>query len=139
MPTRQNQLNRILADIDRQIAEAEAEMLRTISDGELRRLIEKQTDLQLLRQQVEAKLQQSEQVSETAKGLSGRELEVFTLIGGDLTSAQIADRLQLAVSTIETYRERLKDKLHLSSGAELTRSTILWVQRREHNPPSGPK
>jgi len=133
MPTRQNQLNRILADIDRQIAEAEAEMLRTISDDELRRLIEKQTDLQLVRQQVEIKLHQSEQVSETAKSLSGRELEVFTLIGGGIATQKIAERLQLSASTVETYRERLKDKLDLKTGNELTRAAILWAQRRENN------
>ena len=41
MPTRSNQLNRILAELNRQIAEAEADMLRTLSDQELRALIEK--------------------------------------------------------------------------------------------------
>jgi DNA-binding NarL/FixJ family response regulator len=130
MPTRQNQLNRILADVDRQIAEVEAEMLRLLDDGELRQLIEKAANLQLLKQQVEAKLRHSEQFQQIAKALSGRELEVLTLIGGGLTSAQIAERLHLAVSTIETYRERLKDKLELETGAELIRAAILWIQRR---------
>jgi DNA-binding NarL/FixJ family response regulator len=125
-----------LADIDRQIAESEAEMLRPISDDELRSLIEKQTDLQLLRQQVEAKLRQSEQVSETAKGLSVREREVFTLIGGGLATQQIAERLKLSASTVETYRERLKDKLELKTGNELNRAALLWVQRRGNHSPS---
>jgi DNA-binding NarL/FixJ family response regulator len=136
MPTRQNQLNRILADIDRQIAEAEAEMLHTLSDDDLRRLIEKQADLQIIRQQVEAKIKHSEQVQEGIKALSGRELEVFTLIGGGLTSAQVAERMGITTSTVETYRERLKEKLELTTGAELARAAFLWVQRLGDGKPS---
>lgn len=133
MPTRQNQLNRILADIDRQIAEAEVELLRTLEDDEVRRLIERQVDLQMLRQQVESKLRQSEHVSESISHLSERELAVITLIGGGLSSSQIAERLNVSISTVETYRERIKDKLDLKTGTELTRAAILWTQRRETN------
>jgi DNA-binding NarL/FixJ family response regulator len=57
--------------------------------------------------------------------LSGRELQIFTLIGQGRTTPQIARELRLAVSTVETYRERLKSKLKLSTGAELTRLAIL--------------
>jgi DNA-binding NarL/FixJ family response regulator len=130
MPARLSQLNRILADIDRQTAEAEVELLRTLSDEELRRIIETLADLQLLKQQVEAKIKQREQLQEGIQALSGRELEVFTLLGGGLTSPQIAERLALATSTVETYRERLKDKLELKTGAELNRAAILWIQRQ---------
>ena len=56
MPTRHHQLDRILADIDRQIAEAEAEMLRSLTDDNLRHQIEKQVELRLLRREVEEKL-----------------------------------------------------------------------------------
>lgn len=61
--------------------------------------------------------------------LSNRELEVFTLIGKGRTTHAIATELRLSVSTIETYRERLKFKLNLESGAELTRRAILWVMQ----------
>ena len=59
--------------------------------------------------------------------LSDRELEVFTLIGLGRSTHAIAKELNLAVSTIETYRERLKVKLNLESGTELTRRAILWL------------
>jgi DNA-binding NarL/FixJ family response regulator len=59
--------------------------------------------------------------------LSDRELEVFTLIGQGRNTQAIADQLHLAVSTVETYRERLKSKLNVESGSELTRRAILWV------------
>lgn len=61
------------------------------------------------------------------KQLSGRELQIFTLIGQGRTTPQIATELGLAVSTVETYRERLKSKLNLNSGTELTRHAILWT------------
>jgi DNA-binding NarL/FixJ family response regulator len=61
--------------------------------------------------------------------LSDRELEVFTLIGQGRTTHDIAAELDLAVSTIETYRERLKSKLKLASGSELTKHAILWVMQ----------
>ena len=63
------------------------------------------------------------------QALSGRELQIFTLIGQGRATHQIASELQLAVSTVETYRERLKSKLNLSSGAELTRHAILWLMQ----------
>jgi DNA-binding NarL/FixJ family response regulator len=56
--------------------------------------------------------------------LSDRELEVFRLIGDGVSTSQIAQRLCLSVKTIETYREKLKQKLNLSSGAELLQHAI---------------
>jgi DNA-binding NarL/FixJ family response regulator len=62
--------------------------------------------------------------------LSRRELQIYTMIGQGRTTHQIATELHLAVSTVETYRERLKSKLGLASGAELTRHAILWVTQK---------
>jgi DNA-binding NarL/FixJ family response regulator len=62
--------------------------------------------------------------------LANRELEVFRLIGQGVKTAEIADRLHLSVKTIETYREKLKAKLNLVTGAELSRCAVLWVLRR---------
>jgi DNA-binding NarL/FixJ family response regulator len=61
--------------------------------------------------------------------LSSRELQIFTLIGQGRNTHQISEDLRLAVSTVETYRERLKTKLNLASGTELTRHAILWVMQ----------
>ncbi len=63
--------------------------------------------------------------------LSDRELEVFTLIGRGLGTREIAERLGLSVKTVETYREHLKEKLALGSGAELTRRAVAWVLAQE--------
>jgi DNA-binding NarL/FixJ family response regulator len=61
------------------------------------------------------------------KKLSSRELQVFTMIGDGRSTLEIADELQIATSTVETYRERLKAKLNLKSGSELIRQAVLWV------------
>jgi DNA-binding NarL/FixJ family response regulator len=60
--------------------------------------------------------------------LSDRELQVFRLIGGGKTTGEIARSLGLSVKTIETYREHLKLKLKLSSGAALAHSAMLWIE-----------
>src|SRR5208282_5670848 len=51
--------------------------------------------------------------------LSDRELEVFQLIGEGRTTAQISASLHLSVSTVETYRAHIKEKLSLRNATEL--------------------
>lgn len=60
--------------------------------------------------------------------LSDRELEVFQLIGNGFTTREIAQRLNLSTKTIDSYREHLKLKLGLESGAELVRRAIRWTR-----------
>jgi DNA-binding NarL/FixJ family response regulator len=59
--------------------------------------------------------------------LSDRELAVFELIGGGLTTRQIAGRLNLSVKTVDSHRENIKAKLGLGSAVELVRHAVLWV------------
>lgn len=65
----------------------------------------------------------------TEEALTDRELEVFRLIGSGLSTREIAHRMNLGVKTIGTYRDRIKQKLGLKSGAELTRRAVLWTAR----------
>ena len=59
--------------------------------------------------------------------LADRELEVFRLIGEGVKTAEIAERLHLSVSTIETYRDRIRQKLDLSDGTKLAHYATQWV------------
>lgn len=59
--------------------------------------------------------------------LSDRELEVFRWIGRGLTTREIADKLVLSVKTVETYRQRIREKLDLRNGAELARRASQWM------------
>ena len=49
------------------------------------------------------------------------------MIGQGLNTPQIAARLHLSSKTIETYRARIRRKLNIGQGFELTRHAIHWV------------
>ena len=59
--------------------------------------------------------------------LTDRELDVFELIGEGVKTVEIARRLKLSVKTVETYRDRIRHKLDISSGTELARTATEWV------------
>lgn len=56
--------------------------------------------------------------------LSDREYEVLRFIGAGKTVGEIADTMNLSVTTISTYRARILEKMHLKTNAELTRYAI---------------
>ncbi|HOG84896.1 MAG TPA: response regulator transcription factor [Deltaproteobacteria bacterium] len=62
--------------------------------------------------------------------LSDRELEVLGMIGQGKSTGDIAANMNLSVSTISTYRERIKEKLNLKNAAELVRYAVHWVERQ---------
>ena len=64
------------------------------------------------------------------QGFSNRELEVYEMIGQGLTIQQIAARLHLSPKTIETHREKIKQKLNVTNSAELNRRAVQWVLER---------
>lgn len=59
--------------------------------------------------------------------LSDRELEVLEALGHGRTTRQIAAELGLSMSTIATYKSRLKNKLDLLTAAELAAYAARWV------------
>ncbi len=60
--------------------------------------------------------------------LSDRELEVFEATGRGAPTREIAERMHLSVKTVESYRARIKEKLGLSSAAELMQHAVRWVE-----------
>ena len=56
--------------------------------------------------------------------LSDREFEVLRRIGGGQSVGQIAEEMNLSVTTVSTYRGRLLSKLGLKTTAELVRYVI---------------
>lgn len=60
--------------------------------------------------------------------LSDRELEVFALIGQGRETREIAESLFISVKTVETYRQRLKEKLGITSNTELIRNAVQRFQ-----------
>ena len=61
------------------------------------------------------------------ESLADRELQVFEMIGQGLNTRQIAAQLHLSHKTVETYRGRIRTKLTIGKGLELTRHAIQWI------------
>jgi DNA-binding NarL/FixJ family response regulator len=58
------------------------------------------------------------------EALTVRELQVLRLIATGLTHKEIAAELGLSEKTVATYRQRVTDKLGISSAVELTRYAL---------------
>lgn len=69
--------------------------------------------------------------------LTDRELEVFRMIGKGFSTREIASKLHLSIKTIGTYRERIKEKLHLKHANELVRHAVHW-EKSGKNPNGAP-
>ena len=62
--------------------------------------------------------------------LSERELQVFESVGTGTSTHEIARALHIDVSTVETYRARIKEKLGLKNATELLQEAIRWNMSR---------
>jgi len=67
-----------------------------------------------------------------AERLSERELQVFEMTGLGRSTHQIAEALHIDVSTVETYRARIKEKLNFGDGSELLQSAIRWCLNKAY-------
>lgn len=99
------------------------EALREVSNNRI--YVSDEVKNQLLGQMVSAK--PPEAGSDLVTHFSDRELEVFRFLGEGYKPSEIAAKMNLSVKTVDTYRERMKNKLNLESSAELTRQAIRWV------------
>ena len=102
-----------------------------------------QTLLRAIQCVLEGKVYLSEQMTETLlrkmsgqdvsssamKRLTDRELEVFQLIGAGRTTREIAETLRLGITTVDTYRTRIKEKLGLRNGTQLQHYASNCVQQ----------
>lgn len=65
------------------------------------------------------------------EALTDRELEVFRLLGQGLTTAEIAERMQLAEKTVHSHRLQIKTRLSIRHTAELYHHAAHWVERQQ--------
>jgi len=56
--------------------------------------------------------------------LSDRELEVFRMLGQGKGTRQIAHDLQVTIATVNSFRNRIKEKLHLKTATEVMLQAI---------------
>ncbi len=73
-------------------------------------------------------------ISSSSKGssspidnLSDRELEVFRLIGEGMGTRQIAKNLGVSISTVESHRTHIKEKIGAKRAPDLVRRAVEWL------------
>jgi two-component system response regulator NreC len=62
--------------------------------------------------------------TDPAAVLSGRERQVLALTADGFTSTEIGDRLHISAKTVDTYRQRVMEKLELRHRSELVRFAL---------------
>jgi DNA-binding NarL/FixJ family response regulator len=65
--------------------------------------------------------------------LADRELQVFEMTGKGLNTREIAQQLHIGVKTVETYRHRIREKLHLENPTDLLRLAIAWSHQGQNS------
>ena len=70
----------------------------------------------------------AEQPVSAIETLSDRELEVFRMLGEGKVTRQIAEELNLTIATINSFRNRIKEKLNLKNSTELILHAVQWVR-----------
>jgi len=58
--------------------------------------------------------------------LSGRELEIFQLIGKGYKRNEIAARLNININTMESHRRKIREKLSIENSSELTKIAVQY-------------
>lgn len=69
---------------------------------------------------------EQEQMAETLRVLSPRELEVLKLVAEGHTNQEIADRLILSIKTVQAHRANVMEKLGLENITQLVRFAIRY-------------
>ncbi|MDQ8200254.1 response regulator transcription factor [Pelagicoccus enzymogenes] len=62
----------------------------------------------------------------TMERLSGREMEVFEMLGRGLASKEVGDLLGISPRTVDTHRARIREKLGYASSSDLMRAAFTW-------------
>ncbi|MGA2244313.1 MAG: response regulator transcription factor [Verrucomicrobiota bacterium] len=70
----------------------------------------------------------NEQFSSPLETLSDRELEVFRMLGHGKSVRLIAEEMGVTIPTVNSFRNRIKEKLNLKSSTEVMLQAIQWVQ-----------
>lgn len=97
--------------------------VRKILDGQV--YLSESMAAQVMKRMVGGRIEEG---ASSIESLTDREMEVFQMIGRGLGTRQIAEDLRIGIKTVESYRARIKEKLHLSDGSKLLQHAIHWVQ-----------
>ena len=74
---------------------------------------------------------ESDQPPSPLETLSDRELEVFRMLGQGKETKEIAEAMNLALPTVSTFKNRIKEKLKMKNSTETILYALQWL-RQEH-------
>jgi len=87
-------------------------------------------DPQVMRRMVHKVVAKDDPTTAPLDRLTDRELEVFEFIGLGRTTREIGARLCVGLTTVDTYRARIKEKLRLANASQLHSAASRWVMER---------
>lgn len=96
--------------------------IRTVLDGE--RYLNEDIKSSLLEKFID---DSSNVTIDPVSALTNREFEVFQRIGKGYSMDEIAEELRLSVKTVQTYRERIKEKLKMNRSKDLVHFAYEWM------------
>ena len=73
----------------------------------------------------------SDNQDSSISALTGRELEIFQLIGLGQSTREIAEGLHLSMKTVDSHRAHIIEKFELSNAKELSRYAFQWAHKNE--------
>ncbi|MDA3833014.1 MAG: response regulator transcription factor [Spirochaetales bacterium] len=76
----------------------------------------------------ESKLTRSVSEDMYLQNLSMQEVQVFSLSGCGYVPRRVAEKMGLSVKTVETYRERIRSKLNIITGADLLYAATTYMR-----------
>jgi DNA-binding NarL/FixJ family response regulator len=65
------------------------------------------------------------------ESLSDRELEVFRMLGQEKGTRQIAEEMNVALPTVATFKNRIKEKLGMKNSTEMILFAIQWFRQEQ--------
>jgi DNA-binding NarL/FixJ family response regulator len=72
---------------------------------------------------------ESDQPPSPLEALSDRELEVFRMLGQGKGTREIADEMNVALPTVSTFKNRIKEKLKMKNSTETTLYALQWFRQ----------
>ncbi len=77
---------------------------------------------------------ESDQVPSPLEALSDREMEVFRMLGQGKGTREIAQEMNVALPTISSFKNRIKEKLKFKNSTEMILYALQWFRKE---PPEG--
>jgi DNA-binding NarL/FixJ family response regulator len=77
---------------------------------------------------------EQDQIPSPLETLSDRELEVFRMLGQGKGTREIAQEMNVALPTVSSFKNRIKEKLNFKNSTEMILYALQWYQKEPNKP-----